>query len=149
MEEHMTKRMEVSPVVRVLMEARERLAADDGWVQGNYEMALDLDTRRAYCMAGAVGWHDAQRALMHRAMAGEDVRADPRYLAVLALTNALVRRGLTSPGGVMAYDAWINPASHLINFNDSPRRTKEEVLAVFDDAIAEQLGVAIVAEVAA
>lgn len=95
----------------VLVEGRRRLA-EGGWVQNMLQ-----DGWGAYCAAGAVSW---------------DAAPQDYEPAISALAEVLHERGVEpSYGGHDIHD-WAT----VVTFNNEVARAVDEVLEVFDEAIA-------------
>lgn len=111
----MTKKIEVSPTVKILQDAQALVARC--WIQGPYEApcAHDGKWHTGYCIMGAL------RAVSR----GGVINVINRYHAAMALTTELNR--------VSIYG--------LVSWNETRRRTQKEVVALFDKAIAKEMGV--------
>ena len=95
-------------VAQVLIEARKLIA--QGWTQGEYKRVVN--GVECWCISGAI-----------RQAAPYD---DPRGLEFVALLRAL-----------RDDDFYLSSSSKLIEWNDAPDRTQEDVLALIDRAIAK------------
>ena len=96
-------------VAATLAEARKLIA--QGWTQGKYKRVVD--GVECWCISGAMG------------QSAPDYK--PRDLAFAALFRAL-----------RADDFYLSSSTNLIEWNDAPGRTQEEVLALIDRAIAKE-----------
>lgn len=112
----MTTTLPVSRTVRALQEAREVLRTE-GWTQFS---AYDL---RGRCLIGALGYDDGDFPV-----------------ASLEAARALANRiGETWASG-LADNERKELALVIADWNDRPGRTINEVFALIDDAVAEELG---------
>lgn len=107
--------------VEFLKETRAKLA--QGWTQGEFACkdgvptdasALDSD---CWCVVGALG---------HVALLHGDYDMPAKFAARSALVEAI---------GVSEFEGW---GFSLSRWNDDPARTQDEVLALFDKAIAAE-----------
>jgi hypothetical protein len=96
-------------IAQVLTEARKLIA--QGWTQGEYKRVIN--GVECWCISGAMG------------QASPDYK--PRDLAFAALFYALGDD-----------DLYLSSSSNLTEWNDTPGRTQEEVLALIDRAIAKE-----------
>jgi len=108
-------------VAATLIEARKLIS--QGWTQGCYH---DVDDGlNCYCLAGAVGTVDAASAKLVKGRVNFVFYS--RSKSIVALSACLGGRG----GGQDAVDL-------VTEWNDTPGRTQEEVLALIDRAIAKE-----------
>jgi hypothetical protein len=96
-------------VAQVLTEARKLIA--QGWTQGEYKRVVN--GVECWCISGAMG------------QAAPDYK--PNGLEFAALFRAL-----------RADDFYLSSSTSLIEWNDTPGRTQEDVLALIDRAIAKE-----------
>jgi hypothetical protein len=96
-------------VAATLAEARKLIA--QGWTQGEFKRVVD--GVECWCISGAID------------KAASDYK--PNGLAFAALFHAL-----------RADDFYLSSSTNLIEWNDTPGRTQEEVLALIDRAIAKE-----------
>ena len=96
-------------VAATLAEARKLIA--QGWTQGKYKRVVN--GVECWCISGAID------------------KAAPDYksngLAFAALFHAL-----------RAYDFYLSASTNITEWNDTPGRTQEDVLALIDRAIAKE-----------
>src|SRR6267154_2742027 len=109
----MTKQIEVDITIKVLCDTRALL--EQGWCQGAARR-LCSDGSMAYCVGRA----------LHVALGGYDSKSKLDYVRI----SNIVARAALPFGTIHDIPGW----------NDDPGRTKKEVLAVMDKAIALSLG---------
>lgn len=119
--------MQSKTTKQILIDARALIAAKNGWMRG------ELKDGNCYCAVGAIA---AARGIdfddldMHDA--DYDVLIyDNRHPAFFALADEI-------PHFLRRYND-LYPASELWNWNDDHRRRQEDVVALFDRAIAKVL----------
>jgi hypothetical protein len=96
-------------IAQVLTEARKLIA--QGWTQGEYKRVIN--GVECWCISGAI----------HQATSYDE----PSGLEFAALFLSL-----------RADDFYLSSSTNLIEWNDAPDRTQEEVLALIDRAIAKE-----------
>jgi hypothetical protein len=119
-----TTKQQLNTTLRLLKKARGFIAS--GWVKE--EAHVKVDGQHQYCMLGGVN-----RAATGRVYADTEIPAKAEH-AVLTLAQVIARKQRVAQP--VEYNDWRTPED-IVTFNDADRRKQDQVLDVFDTAIAK------------
>ncbi|QDH83500.1 hypothetical protein [Achromobacter phage Motura] len=122
--------------LEILKEARQLLEKPESWIKGYYAAKRESDGRIQVLISEEI---DGGKGVVVRAVGGTDPRADCFcMLGALQRAGALERNSEAEAVLRDAIKIKIGFHDQVHSFNDSPQRTHDEVLAVFDIAIQQE-----------